>query len=127
MAIERLDHCLILAEDLHATRDFYTEVLGLETGPRPPFEFPGYWLYAGDVACVHLAEAARDGGPARGGGAVDHVAFAADDLEGTRARLRAAGVETRERNVPGAGLTQLFVRDPNGVSIELSFRAAPVR
>ena len=58
MSIARLDHYLVLAEDLEATRDFYTEVLGLEVGPRPPFGFVGYWLYAAGHACVHLADAA---------------------------------------------------------------------
>ena len=120
MSIERLDHFLIVTADLEATREFYTRVLGLAVGPRPPFTFPGYWLYAGDIACVHLAASDREG--LAGGAAVDHLAFAASDLAGTRARLREHGIEARERTVPGLGLTQLFVRDPNGVAIELSFR-----
>jgi hypothetical protein len=31
------------------------DVLGLRTDPRPPFDFEGLWIYAGDVAVVHVA------------------------------------------------------------------------
>lgn len=33
------------------------DVLGLRVGDRPPFPFPGYWLYAGSSAWVHVAPA----------------------------------------------------------------------
>ena len=36
------------------TRDFYRNILGLEVGFRPDLNFPGYWLYCGDVPVVHL-------------------------------------------------------------------------
>jgi catechol 2,3-dioxygenase-like lactoylglutathione lyase family enzyme len=51
-----LDHVLVLADDIERTRDFYCEVVGLAVGERPPLAFPGYWLYAGAGACVHIAE-----------------------------------------------------------------------
>ena len=28
----------------------------LRGGERPPLEFPGYWLYAGETPCVHVAD-----------------------------------------------------------------------
>ena len=56
MPLQNLNHILVLARDLEATRDFYVNVLGLRVGPRPPFKFPGHWLYLGDKAVVHLAE-----------------------------------------------------------------------
>src|SRR5215218_10913014 len=58
MALTKLEHVLVLTEDIEATRDFYRDALGLEQGERPPLEFPGYWLYAGGVPCVHVAERA---------------------------------------------------------------------
>ena len=49
-----LNHYTIIARDLEATKDFYTDVVGLSVGDRPPLDFPGYWLYCGGVPTVHL-------------------------------------------------------------------------
>jgi len=39
----------------------------------------------------------------------------------TRALLRAAGLEFREAVVPRDTTVQIFVRDPDGVTVELNF------
>jgi hypothetical protein len=39
-----------------------------------------------------------------------------------RAQFEAAGLAFRERVVPGGALSQLFVRDPDGVLVEINFR-----
>ena len=126
MGLRRLDHLLVLTDDLEQTKRFYCDVLGLVQGERPPLEFPGYWLYLDGVPCVHVAErapyetqAARIGlnvGPAP----VDHAAFAASGYDELVARLEAAGVEATANTVPGAGLRQLFLTDPNGLRVELN-------
>ena len=54
-------------------------------------------------------------------GSVDHIAFVARDLAGMKARFTAAGCTFRERQVPSMNLVQLFIEDPNGVTIELNF------
>jgi len=124
----RLDHLLVLTDDLEATRAFYCDVLGFEAGERPPLEFPGYWLYLDREPCVHIAERAPYEAHAAGLGlpatpaAVDHVAFAARDYGELAARLEAAGIEAAANDVPAAGLRQLFFTDPNGVRIELNVR-----
>ena len=56
MPLTQLEHYLVLTADLDRTRDFYRDALGLREGPRPPLGFPGYWLYLGDVPCIHIAE-----------------------------------------------------------------------
>ena len=122
MPLSRIDHVTILASDLERSRAFYAEVLGLVDGQRPAFAFPGAWLWLGDRAVVHLV-GGRDPGT-RATGAFDHVAFAASDLEDTRARLQKAGVAFRETKVPGLPLHQFFFQDPDGVSIELNVTAA---
>jgi catechol 2,3-dioxygenase-like lactoylglutathione lyase family enzyme len=128
--LRNLNHFLVLARDLEATRDFYVEVLGLRVGERPPFRFPGYWLYLGDQAVVHLAardsydnasHAEREDG---GTGSLDHVAFEASGRAEMAARLEERGLPFRQREVPGFGLHQIFVKDPDGVTIELNFRAS---
>ena len=118
MALSRIDHITIRVRDLQRSRAFYAEALGLVDGDRPPFNFPGAWLWLGDRAVVHLV-----GGRAAAStetGAFDHMAFAASDLEGTRARLKKAGITFRETSVPGRPLHQIFFADPDGVSIELN-------
>jgi len=128
MPLRNLNHVLVLADDLEATRDFYAEVLGLEVGERPPFAFPGYWLYLGNRAVIHLASKDRggtgEGASADGTGAIDHIAFEATGLADMTARLEARGIPARQREVPGLGLRQLFVQDPNGVTIELNYPAS---
>lgn len=125
--LRRLDHLLVLTDDLEATKAFYADALGLEVGERPPLAFPGYWLYLDGVPCVHLAErAAYEAHAAEldlqvGPAPVDHVAFAGADYERLAARLAAAGIEAVPNTVPGAGLRQLFLTDPNGVRVELNF------
>ena len=54
MPLNRLDHYSIRTTHLAETQRFYTDVLGLEVGPRPNFPFPGVWLYHGGVAVVHV-------------------------------------------------------------------------
>jgi catechol 2,3-dioxygenase-like lactoylglutathione lyase family enzyme len=129
MPLLRLEHLLVLTDDLEATKAFYCDALGLEVGERPRLEFPGYWLYLDGVPCVHVAErapyeaqAARLGlqvGPAP----VDHVAFSGVDYDRLVGRLQAAGVDAVANTVPGAGLRQLFLTDPNGVRIEVNLPA----
>ncbi len=121
MILTRLDHYTIAAADLAATRDFYVGVLGLVEGERPPFSFPGHWLYCGDHPVVHLVGGERAQGAGTGGGAVDHVAFAGRDIEAMRERLRGIGMDYQERTVPGIGQRQIFLHDPNGIRIELNF------
>jgi catechol 2,3-dioxygenase-like lactoylglutathione lyase family enzyme len=137
-----LSHFSIRTLDLGATERFYCNVLGMAVGPRPPFPFPGLWLYAGEAAVwanavVHIIGidrddpeglrqylGERDEGSLQGSGALDHVAFFTTGLVATLARLREHGVALRQRTVPVLGLHQVFVDDPNGVTVELNFPAA---
>lgn len=133
MAIERLDHYSIRTADVEATRKFYTDVLGFEVGPRPNFPFPGVWLYQGGIAVVHVVgidpndrSGLQDylgdrGGEGRGTGTIDHVAFLGRDFGAMRKQFETAGVPFRHRTVPNMNLEQMFIEDPNGVTIELNF------
>ena len=128
MALRRLDHLLVLTDDIDATRDFYRDVLGLEVGDRPPLEFPGYWLYADGVPCVHVAERvaytahAEEAGIPASPGAVDHVAFDASDFEEAVSRIERTGTVAVRHDVPAARLRRVFVEDPNGLKIEINVR-----
>lgn len=137
-----LNHFSIRTPDLEACERFYCGLLGLVSGPRPPFPFPGLWLYAGDTAqwsnaAVHIIGidrndpeglkqylGDRDESTLQGGGALDHVAFFATGLADKLAHLNRLGITPRERTVPSIGLHQLFLDDPNGIVIELNYPAA---
>ena len=56
MSVTGIEHMLVLTDDVERTRDFYSDVLGLEAGDRPALEFGGYWLYAGPTPVVHIAD-----------------------------------------------------------------------
>src|SRR5215218_3954144 len=117
MPVRGLDHVNIVTPDVPGTVAFYEAVVGLASGARPNFSFPGAWLYAGDRAVIHLMGGERG----RGTGSLDHVAFEAEDFEGTRRRLEERGLAYEVRDVPGSAIRQLFVHDPNGVKLELNF------
>jgi catechol 2,3-dioxygenase-like lactoylglutathione lyase family enzyme len=133
--IAGLEHVLVLSEDIEAARDFYEQAVGLRTGDRPPLEFPGYWLYAGDVPCLHIADRAAyrahaatlgldvgEHAGAAGSAPVDHIAFGAADYEAVSQRLAAAGVEPIRNDVAGGGPRQLFFDDPEGLRVEINVK-----
>lgn len=138
MAIRKLGHYSIRTADLAASRSFYTEVLGLREGFRPPFKFPGIWLYDSadetDFGVVHIIGVDvndaqglkdylgdKDAASLYGTGAVDHVAFLATGLQAMRATLQQRAIDFTERTVPSLGLYQLFIGDPSGVTIEMNY------
>lgn len=119
MSIQAMNHFTVLARDLAATKAFYIGLLGFTDGPRPPFDFPGAWLYIGDHAVLHVIAGRPVPDPPAG--VLDHMAFSASDLGGTVARLKAHKITHELRRQPGNGPWQLFCRDPNGAKLELDF------
>jgi catechol 2,3-dioxygenase-like lactoylglutathione lyase family enzyme len=128
VALEGLDHYTINCADLEGTRDFYRDVLGFEVGPRPQLAFAGYWLYCGGAPVVHLLGAdgalPENRGCEPGGdtGSFDHIAFRGSDVATTLESLKKHGVAFRENEIRDFGLHQVFVRDPNGITVEMNFR-----
>ena len=101
---------------------FYVEVLGLRAGERPPFDRPGYWLYAGDQPIFHLI--VNRPGDEREFGKItsfDHVALSCRGGRDMVAKLKAHGVPYRLSLVPRTGGHQIFLRDPAGHGVELNF------
>jgi catechol 2,3-dioxygenase-like lactoylglutathione lyase family enzyme len=141
MPIGKLDHYSIRTLDVEASRRFYTEVMGFQVGFRPPFSFPGLWLYNDKpypesygvvhIIGVDLNDPAglkeylgdRDLDSLNGTGTVDHMAFAATGLADMRERLKRNKIEYRERTVPSLGIHQVFIQDPSQVTIELNYPA----
>jgi catechol 2,3-dioxygenase-like lactoylglutathione lyase family enzyme len=121
MSIQAMNHFTVLAQDLDATKAFYIGLLGFTDGPRPPFDFPGAWLYVGDQAVLHIIAGRPVPDPPAG--VLDHMAFSASDLGGTVARLKEHKIDYVLRRQAGYGPWQLFCHDPNGAKVELDFSA----
>lgn len=117
-----MNHFTVLASDLDATLGFYCELLGLRSGARPPFDFPGAWLYCGETAVLHVV--AGRPLPAQPAGVIDHMAFSASGLAETVARLAGRQIRYDLRRLPGDGTWQLFFNDPDGARVELDFDAS---
>ena len=125
MSNYHLNHTNIRAVSLEETRDFYADVLGLETGPRPPFPNPGYWMYAGDMPIIHISPL-EPGSPPRTnpdgmGKGLDHFAMWGSGLAEQLAILEKNGIDYTKRMAGGGIVIQVFFNDPNGVQIELGF------
>ncbi|HZP86488.1 MAG TPA: VOC family protein [Burkholderiales bacterium] len=132
MPITELNHYFVRANDLEKTKEFYINVLGFEVMDRPKFPFPGYWLGTNGKIQVHMgphgienAELYYIGTPPNAArdqsGIIDHIAFLATDPEGFKTRLERYHVTYRPRYLADAKLFQLFIREPNGLTIELNF------
>ncbi|MGY6547742.1 MAG: hypothetical protein ACXIU7_01855 [Roseinatronobacter sp.] len=126
-----LFHVAVKTSDLRRTRRFWCEVIGLSEMPRPDFGYPGAWLgvpLPGGLGILHVyagGPALGDSGTAPvGTGAIDHVSLTAVGYRAFIARFRDMGLPWREFLVPGTTLWQLFVYDPSGVQLELTFDAA---
>lgn len=128
MPLTGLFHIAIKTADLAATKRFYCEVMGLLEVERPKFGFPGAWLalpLPGGSAIIHVyagnAALGASGQVPVGTGAIDHVSITAHGYHEYRARFERYGLPYREFLVPGRTLWQLFVYDPSGVQLELTF------
>lgn len=97
-------------------------MLGLKPGDRPNFAFPGAWIYSEGRAVLHLIDIS---GTAEGmkpdTGSIDHIAFVSKGFEAMKQHLSKGGFDYEAREVPGGRLLQIFVRDPNGVLLELNY------
>lgn len=124
--IERLDHINLRTTRLDQMIAWYGEVLELTPGPRPSFDFPGAWLYAGDRALVHLVGIEREAGADPDDLKLEHGAFGASGFSGFIDRLKARGDDYRLSRVPDFPIVQVNVWDPDGNHLHVDFDAAEV-
>jgi catechol 2,3-dioxygenase-like lactoylglutathione lyase family enzyme len=128
MTVRGLDHVNIIAADLDETARFYESVLGLKYGARPSeMNFAGGWLYdQNDRAIIHLItyDPARHGDAERRGmptGSIDHVALACEGFAATVRRCEELGLAHRINDRKYGDFRQIFLTDPNNVTLELNF------
>ncbi len=122
MNVGMLDHYNVSTRKLGDTVRFYEEILGFVNGPRPPFDFPGAWLYSDGHPVLHLNDISPTDKPQRpDSGVIDHVAFGSRGFEAMKRHLAGKSVTFKVNQVPNSRRWQIFLTDPNNVMIELNF------
>ncbi len=121
MDIDTIDHVNVESDDVDRSAKFYRDVIGLSEGPRPEFDRPGYWMYAGDKPVVHIIATAPDNQMLTGSkdASISHFALQIKNYQGARDHLDALGIPYETNDVPDTKIRQLFLEDPEGVMIEL--------
>lgn len=104
-----MGHHHLIVPDVGAQKKIWVDVLGAEVSGNPPIEFlklPGTFLI--------LTQGNGHGGTE--GSAIDHIAFAVKDYDGTRDRLAAAGVKIlSDRSTSPREFAALF---PDDIKVE---------
>lgn len=129
MKVNALDHVNIITDDLDGTARFFEEMFGLERrdGPAPATPQQAQWIYDGEgraifhlnsVDCPRAYDRKVIDGPT---GSIHHVALNCSGYDEMLARIDARGIDRQSSSIESIGLRQIFVKDPNGVLLELNF------
>lgn len=122
MQVRRLDHVNIQTTQVTTMVDWYGNILGLRSGPRPDFPFPGAWLYADDVHVIHLV--GHDGDPAVGSEEklkLEHFALTATGRADFEAKLRDEAIPHQRFVLYEMSIVQFHLRDPDGNHVHIDF------
>lgn len=122
MQLKRLDHVNVRTTNLAAMIDWYGDILGMTTGPRPPFPFGGAWLYRDGFPIVHLVEVAKEQKAIEP--RLEHFAISAEGLASFLAHLRSRKVAYQCAVVPGFGIQQVNIWDPDANHVHIDFLAS---
>jgi lactoylglutathione lyase len=123
----RLVYTGIRVRDMDESLRFYIEGFGMEVvdnrEPTPPTEGEVVTLRSpGGAQRLELnwyAEGRRFGPPYSNGEDLDHLGFEVEDLDAALSELSSNGVEILIRPGEIGGWREAFVKDPNGIWIEL--------
>ena len=118
-----INHIQLVAEKdlVIQLRNFYCDVVGLTEGFRPAFERFGFWLYIGDKDVLHLITPKEGDARSPQKSSFDHVAFKTGDYEGVLKKLKSLNIPFEEKHIPGTESYQIFLFDPAGNRVELTF------
>jgi catechol 2,3-dioxygenase-like lactoylglutathione lyase family enzyme len=124
--IDRIGHINIRTPHLEETLTFYERLFDLVRGPAATMadQSRNAWLYDADGRGIIHVNMPKDGEPVPDPavrGRMDHVAFDCRDPDAMEARLKAADIPYLRRETRVAGLTQIVLKDPNGIALELAF------
>jgi catechol 2,3-dioxygenase-like lactoylglutathione lyase family enzyme len=120
MPVTGINHINIRTTDIAKSAKFYVDVFGFqfEQGAGGVTGFQRNWLY--DVSgqpIIHLRvlEAGLDSGP------IDHVALNCKGKAEILEQLRARDIDVKVVENLQPGVTQVILKDPHGLTLELNF------
>jgi lactoylglutathione lyase len=119
MHIRQLNHVAIYVKDVDASHRFYSRIIGLESLPRPAFDFPGAWFRIGTDQELHLIGGRTDDEPVASQPRKGHFALAVPSIAEAEQELRAKNIPFTGPKPRPDGIFQIFVRDPDGYFVEL--------
>jgi catechol 2,3-dioxygenase-like lactoylglutathione lyase family enzyme len=114
--VKDVHHVALVVRDLEKCRRFYSEVLGLKTLERPPFDFPGHWFLVGSSRQLHLM-VFDEKIPVT----MRHFAIEVGNFQETMKELKSKGIVIVDG--PGKRFDDshyLFCKDPDGNLIEIT-------
>ena len=121
MRMLRLDHVNVRTSNLAEMIRFYEDILGLKSGDRPNFPFPGAWIYVGESPIIHLVgvdEECESIEPK-----IEHFALQATGLPEFTEKLTQVGIPHSIDSVPGVPIVQVNLEDVDGNHIHIDFHA----
>lgn len=122
MRVKGIHHVSLIVDDLEKSRDFYTNVLGLQELPAFKFDYPVQFYQINETEQLHLTEW-QEAPLFRG-----HFCLEVDDFNTAFYQFKELGViDTapwgKVRKLKN-GAMQMFVRDPAGNLIEITYRGS---
>ena len=121
MQLGMLDHVNVRTRNLDKMTDWYERILGMKSGKRPGFSFPGAWLYVDDKPYVHLVGVDRALPAHQDDLRLEHFALSASGLDGFLKHLKTEQVDYRLVKVPDFPVVQVNIWDPDGNHIHIDF------
>jgi len=126
----KFDHIALRCADTEKVKSFFTEIIGLTVGYRPPFPFPGFWLYAEEKAVLHLFD--RNTNFSKNGqirqdlvssenNIVDHIALWCDDYQKIMTKIHKNNLNFSETITPDSNIKQVFIQAPENLIVEIDF------
>jgi len=121
MKLAALDHVNVRTHNLEGMVDWYSRILGMVSGKRPGFSFPGAWMYVGDKPFIHLVGVDRTLPAHQDDLRLEHFALSATGLHDFLAHLGTETVDYKLAKVPDFPIVQVNVWDPDGNHIHIDF------
>jgi catechol 2,3-dioxygenase-like lactoylglutathione lyase family enzyme len=119
MKMKAFDHVNVKTAKLDEMILWYEDVLGLKSGPRPSFPFPGAWMYLGKQPILHLVGVDEE--PQSVDPKIEHFALSAEGMTEFEAHLQERNISARIFEVPGFDIIQFNIFDPDNNHIHIDF------
>lgn len=125
----KISHIGIAVRALGESAPFFEKILGLSEVPLSDSDGARIRGFDASGSLVELLEAPDESSPigkfvAKRGPAIHHICFSVDDLDGTLAKCRAAGIElvdtTPRTGAEGKRIAFIHPRSTGGILVELS-------